>query len=204
MASEDLGDGRDLHHGRLRRRAGAVLRRQGAAVRRQRTRTSRAYLGPPDGAPVLRPRGRRRRSRISSCSRNSRYRAEARRRFESCPPEARHHPQHVRRLPDEGRAKLSRDALADDFTFTSPYDDAIDKADYFERCWPVSRTHRTNEVERIFAQGDAGLRAPIGSDQQGRRIPQHRVLRVRRRQVKSIDVYFGASYRDGVFVKRRA
>ena len=26
--------------------------------------------------------------------------------------------------------------IADDFTFTSPYDDAIDRAAYFERCWP--------------------------------------------------------------------
>ena len=26
-------------------------------------------------------------------------------------------------------------ALADDFRFTSPYDDRIDKATYFERCW---------------------------------------------------------------------
>ena len=27
-------------------------------------------------------------------------------------------------------------ALTEDFTFTSPYDDHIDKATFFERCWP--------------------------------------------------------------------
>jgi len=32
--------------------------------------------------------------------------------------------------------KALEDALADDFVFTSPYDDEIGKATYFERCWP--------------------------------------------------------------------
>src|SRR3954471_10901050 len=57
-------------------------------------------------------------------------------------------------------AYLSKDrgtverALADDFTFTSPYDDAIDRATYFERCWPNSQRIRAFDVERIFVQGD--------------------------------------------------
>ena len=29
-------------------------------------------------------------------------------------------------------------ALSDDFRFTSPYDDAIDKPTYFDRCWKGS------------------------------------------------------------------
>ena len=50
--------------------------------------------------------------------------------------------------------KVVEDTLADDFRFTSPWDDAIDKATYFERCWPVSERIESNEVERIFVQGD--------------------------------------------------
>ena len=38
---EDLGHGRRIQHGRLRRRAGAVLRQPGAALRRRPTRTRR-------------------------------------------------------------------------------------------------------------------------------------------------------------------
>src|SRR5438876_6720026 len=50
--------------------------------------------------------------------------------------------------------KVLEDGLAEDFTFTSPYDDAIDKAAYFERCWPLSTSGQmTNEIERIFEQG---------------------------------------------------
>ena len=34
--------------------------------------------------------------------------------------------------------KAVEDAFADGFRFTSPYDDEIDKATYFVRCWRVS------------------------------------------------------------------
>ena len=44
--------------------------------------------------------------------------------------------------------------LADDFTFTSPYDDHIDRATYFVRCWPNAGTFDsvvrwTDEAGRI-------------------------------------------------------
>ena len=53
------------------------------------------------------------------------------------------------------RAHLER-ALAEDFTFTSPYDDGIDKATYFARCWPNRHLIREHVIERIFEQGDEG------------------------------------------------
>ena len=49
---------------------------------------------------------------------------------------------------------LIEDLLSDDFTFTSPYDDAIDKAAYFERCWPTSDLFRSHELVRIMEEGD--------------------------------------------------
>ena len=33
---------------------------------------------------------------------------------------------------------LVEDALSDDFRFTSPYDDSIDRQTYFKRCWKSS------------------------------------------------------------------
>jgi ketosteroid isomerase-like protein len=36
--------------------------------------------------------------------------------------------------------------LAPDFTFTSPYDDHIDQAAYFERCWPNAERFRSFEI----------------------------------------------------------
>lgn len=51
------------------------------------------------------------------------------------------------------RALIER-LLTDDFTFTSPYDDAIDRAAYFVRCWPTSELVRTFILEKIVEQGD--------------------------------------------------
>ena len=45
-------------------------------------------------------------------------------------------------------------ALSDDFRFTSPYDDGIDKPTYFERCWKNSDWIERHELERVFVQDD--------------------------------------------------
>src|ERR1043165_745376 len=50
--------------------------------------------------------------------------------------------------------KAVEDARAEDFRFTSPYDDAIDKPTYFERCWRNSDWIERHELERIFVDGD--------------------------------------------------
>jgi hypothetical protein len=39
--------------------------------------------------------------------------------------------------------------LAADFRFTSPYDDAIDRDTYFERCWPNHENILEHELERL-------------------------------------------------------
>lgn len=46
------------------------------------------------------------------------------------------------------------DALADDFRFTSPFDDDLDKASYFERCWSDSGWIARHHIERIFVRGE--------------------------------------------------
>ena len=87
--------------------------------------------------------------------------------------------------------KVVEDTLADDFRFTSPWDDAIDKATYFERCWPVSERIESNEVERIFVQGDeAFVTYRVRNGNEEFRNTEFFVFDGDR--VKSIDVYFGA------------
>jgi ketosteroid isomerase-like protein len=46
------------------------------------------------------------------------------------------------------------DALTDDFRFTSPYDDEIDKVTYFARCWRNTEWIERHELERIFVEGN--------------------------------------------------
>jgi len=104
-----------------------------------------------------------------------------------------------------GDRKVLEDAFADDFTFTSPYDDAIDKAAYFERCWPISTSGHmvSNEVERIFEQGDAAFVTYRVLTRAGDTFRNTEFFLFEGERVKSVDVYFGASYRNGKFVPQK-
>jgi len=44
--------------------------------------------------------------------------------------------------------------LSHDFRFTSPYDDAIDRATYFERCWSHAGTFAYLDVKELLIEGD--------------------------------------------------
>lgn len=43
--------------------------------------------------------------------------------------------------------------LADGFTFTSPFDDAIGREDYFRRCWPAEPLHQNFEFLAVAQDG---------------------------------------------------
>jgi ketosteroid isomerase-like protein len=95
-------------------------------------------------------------------------------------------------------------AFAEDFTFTSPYDDRISKAEYFQRCWPVSASGKmSNEIERIFEQGDAAFVTYRCAIEKGETFLNTEFFRFEGERVKSIEVYFGASYSDGKFLKQK-
>src|ERR1700682_904543 len=53
--------------------------------------------------------------------------------------------------------KAVEDSFTGDFTFTSPYDDAIDKATYFATCWRDSGWNERQQLERIFVEGDGAF-----------------------------------------------
>jgi ketosteroid isomerase-like protein len=94
-------------------------------------------------------------------------------------------------------------ALTDDFTFTSPYDDAIDRATYFVRCWPNNKLIRSITVERVCEDGDAVFvlyRCETSDDKTFRNTELHSF---RGDQLRSVEVYFGASWKEGVFVPQQ-
>src|SRR5829696_6455001 len=49
-----------------------------------------------------------------------------------------------------------RALLADDFRFTSPQDDHIDKAAFLERCFPTADRATSQEVVELVPAGDEG------------------------------------------------
>jgi ketosteroid isomerase-like protein len=98
--------------------------------------------------------------------------------------------------------KVVEDALADDFRFTSPHDDQIDKATYFERCWKNSDWIERHELEKLFVEGDEAFVTYNCLAKGGKRFRNTEFFVFAGDKVSRIDVYFGATYQNGVFVKQ--
>ena len=94
-------------------------------------------------------------------------------------------------------------ALTEDFRFTSPYDDAIDKTTYFERCWRNADWIERHELERIFVEGDGAFVTYNCVAKSGRNFRNTEFFTLEGDKIKRIDVYFGATYENGVFVKQQ-
>jgi ketosteroid isomerase-like protein len=88
--------------------------------------------------------------------------------------------------------KVAEELLADDFTFSSPRDDRISKAEYFERCWPNSDRIRNFEIEQLFEKGnEAFVRYVAQRTSDGVRFRNTEYFRVEGGKIKEVDVYFG-------------
>src|SRR5260370_5231336 len=98
--------------------------------------------------------------------------------------------------------KVVEDALAEDFRFTSPYDDRIDKKTYFERCWKNSDWIERHELEKIFVEGDEAFVTYKCTAKGGKSFRNTAFFVFTGDKVIRIDVYFGATYQDGGFVKQ--
>jgi len=90
---------------------------------------------------------------------------------------------------DKDRAAIEA-LIADDFHFTSPIDNRLDRATYFARCWPnseameaVSVVAATEDGERAFIVYEAGTRA--------KRFRNSEVHTVRAGRIVAVEVYFG-------------
>src|SRR5258708_27597126 len=94
-------------------------------------------------------------------------------------------------------------SFTEEFRFTSPYDDRIDKATYFERCWRVSDWIERQQLEKIFVEGDEAFVTYQCLAKGGRSFRNTEFFSFEGDKVKRIDVYFGATYENGSFVKQR-
>ena len=94
-------------------------------------------------------------------------------------------------------------AFTDDFRFTSPYDDEIDKATYFERCWQNSDWIERQDLERIMVEGEAAFVTYRCVAREGKSFRNTEFFAFAGDRIRRIDVYFGATYENGVFVKQQ-
>ena len=81
--------------------------------------------------------------------------------------------------------------IADDFHFTSPLDNRLDRATYFARCWPSSETTEGFEFFRLVRDGERVFVTYEGRGAGGHRFRNTEIVTVRGKQIVEVEVYFG-------------
>jgi ketosteroid isomerase-like protein len=91
-----------------------------------------------------------------------------------------------------GKDRAAIEALsADDFHFTSPLDNRIDRATYFARCWPNSATLGGVDFIHIVPDGDLVFVTYEGRSTSGKRFRNSEILTVHDGKIVDVEVYFG-------------
>lgn len=83
--------------------------------------------------------------------------------------------------------------IADDFHFTSPLDNRIDRQTYFARCWPNSEKIQGFDFIRVVEDGARVFVTYELRGTEGRRFRNTEILTVRAGQIVEAEVYFGWS-----------
>ena len=82
--------------------------------------------------------------------------------------------------------------VADDFVFTSPQDDHITRAEFFERCFPTAERFRTQEVLDVVEAGAGGVFILYEYElRTGERHRNTEFITVRDGQLVETQVFFG-------------
>ena len=103
----------------------------------------------------------------------------------------------IARATYDAYVRKDRDAIealiSDDFHFTSPLDNRIDRATYFARCWPNSANISAFDFIHLVAAEDKVFVTYEGTNATGRRFRNTEILTVRGGQLCEAEVYFGWS-----------
>ncbi len=95
------------------------------------------------------------------------------------------------RAYESGERDVVEELLSEDFTFYSPADVGIDRARYFERCWPNSQRLKRFEFIRLIEAGQEVLVTYEGTRLDGSRFRNTEVLTFDAERLCRAEVYFG-------------
>ncbi len=91
-----------------------------------------------------------------------------------------------------GDRKFAERILAEDFSFSSPVDVGLDRAGFFERCWPgAGRVVQDFEFVRLLESGDQVIVTYVMRRNDGGRGRNTEVLTFRGEKLIGAEVYFG-------------
>jgi ketosteroid isomerase-like protein len=91
---------------------------------------------------------------------------------------------------DKDRAAIEA-LLAPDFHFTSPLDNRLDRATYFERCWPNSAVISEFKFENLVADGDRVFVTYDGRGEGARGFRNTEIHTFRDGKIVDVQCYFG-------------
>ena len=81
--------------------------------------------------------------------------------------------------------------IANDFHFSSPLDNRIDRATYFDRCWPNSKGSEAFEFIHLVPDGERVFVTYEARSAGGHRFRNTEIVTVRGSQIVEVEVYFG-------------
>src|ERR687886_721735 len=93
------------------------------------------------------------------------------------------------RAYESGDRRLIENLLAADFTFSSPADVGIDRATYFERCWPNSELIEAFDFKRLVEVGDEVVVTYESRKTDGSRFRNTEVLTFEGDKIRKAEVY---------------
>lgn len=83
--------------------------------------------------------------------------------------------------------------IAEDFHFTSPLDNRIDRATYFARCWPNSEAIKSFDFINLVADSDRVFVTYEGHRANGEGFRDTEIVTARGDRIVEVEVYFGWS-----------
>ena len=96
------------------------------------------------------------------------------------------------RAYETGDRALLDGVLSDDYTFYSPYDVGIDRARYFERCWPNAELLEEFELKRLVEVGENEVLVTYESTKtDGKRFRNTEIHTLDGDRIRTTEVYFG-------------
>jgi ketosteroid isomerase-like protein len=91
----------------------------------------------------------------------------------------------------DGDRRANEAVIGEDFHFTSPLDNRIDRRTYFERCWPNSETISSFRFIRAFSHGDEVFVTYEAQSTSGKVFRNSEILTIRHGKIVAVEVYFG-------------
>jgi ketosteroid isomerase-like protein len=92
---------------------------------------------------------------------------------------------------ETGDRRVVEELLTEDFRFYSPADVGIDRARYFERCWPNAESIEAFEFKRLIEAGDEVVVTYESTKTDGKRFRNTEVLTFEGDKISKAEVYFG-------------